>query len=208
MTSPIVPLDVGARLRTSAMVLGPMLARMGTAMIPNPGGCRIGARPIDQHLKGLQAMGAEVKLDHGYVDVECKRLRGATIVLDMPTVTGCENLMMAAARIPGRTSWEWDEATKTQYRRVNAYLSDSRAMIDMHPSLSRDGGAARGKQTVSFHRPLQVYVKALAKHGFAIVKLEEWISHKKSEPGPRAKEEDRSRKEIPLFLYLEARWMA
>ncbi len=120
-----------------------------------------------------------------------------------------------AFRIPGRTSWEWDEATKTQYRRVNAYLSDSRAMIDMHPSLSRhggdlsrDGGAARGKQTVSFHRPLQVYVKALAKHGFAIVKLEEWISHKKSEPGPRAKEEDRSRKEIPLFLYLEARRMA
>src|SRR6187402_3765298 len=68
-----------------------------------PGGCASDARPIDQHLKGLQAMGAEVKLDHGYVDVECKRLRGATIVLDMPTVTGCENLMMAATLAKGRT---------------------------------------------------------------------------------------------------------
>ncbi len=110
-----------------------------------------------------------------------------------------------AFRIPGRTSWEWDEAAKTQYRRVNAYLSDSRATIDMHPSQSREGGATNTKQTVSFHRSLQVYMKALAKHGFAVVKLEEWISHKKSEPGPRAKEENRIRKEIPLFLYLEAR---
>jgi UDP-N-acetylglucosamine 1-carboxyvinyltransferase len=68
-----------------------------------PGGCAIGARPIDQHLKGLEAMGAKVVLEHGYVDVECKRLRGATIVLDMPTVTGCENIMMAAALAKGRT---------------------------------------------------------------------------------------------------------
>jgi UDP-N-acetylglucosamine 1-carboxyvinyltransferase len=68
-----------------------------------PGGCAIGARPIDQHLKGLQAMGANVTLDHGYVDVECKKLQGATIVLDMPTVTGCENLIMAAALAKGRT---------------------------------------------------------------------------------------------------------
>ncbi|MEY4731304.1 MAG: hypothetical protein RL681_250 [Candidatus Parcubacteria bacterium] len=117
-----------------------------------------------------------------------------------------------AFRIPGRTSWEWDEPNAMQYRRVNAYLSDSRAAIDMHPSQSRSGddrsrenNAAPGKRTISFHRPLQVYMKALAKHGFAIVKLEEWISHKKSEPGPRAKAEDRARKEIPLFLYLEAK---
>jgi UDP-N-acetylglucosamine 1-carboxyvinyltransferase len=71
-----------------------------------PGGCNIGARPIDQHLKGLEAMGATVTLDHGYVDVECKRLHGATIVLDMPTVTGCENIMMAAALAKGRTVME------------------------------------------------------------------------------------------------------
>jgi len=85
------------------LVLGPLVARYGRARVSMPGGCAIGARPIDQHLKGLEAMGAKIVLDHGYVDVEAKRLRGATIVLDMPTVTGCENIMMAAALAKGRT---------------------------------------------------------------------------------------------------------
>jgi UDP-N-acetylglucosamine 1-carboxyvinyltransferase len=85
------------------LVLGPLVARFGRARVSLPGGCAIGARPIDQHLKGLEALGATVTLDHGYVDVAAKRLRGATIVLDMPTVTGCENLMMAAALAQGRT---------------------------------------------------------------------------------------------------------
>src|SRR5678810_18627 len=90
-------------MRASVLVLGPLVARYGRARVSLPGGCAIGARPIDQHLKGLEAMGAKVTLEHGYVDVECKRLQGATIVLDMPTVTGCENLMMAAALAQGRT---------------------------------------------------------------------------------------------------------
>jgi UDP-N-acetylglucosamine 1-carboxyvinyltransferase len=97
------PYELVKTMRASVLVLGPLVARYGRARVSLPGGCAIGARPIDQHLKGLQAMGAEVKLDHGYVDVECKRLRGATIVLDMPTVTGCENLIMAAALAQGRT---------------------------------------------------------------------------------------------------------
>ncbi len=97
------PYDLVKTMRASVLVLGPLVARYGRARVSLPGGCAIGARPIDQHLKGLQAMGAEVKLDHGYVDVECKRLRGATIVLDVPTVTGCENLIMAAALAQGRT---------------------------------------------------------------------------------------------------------
>jgi len=97
------PYELVKTMRASVLVLGPLVARYGKARVSLPGGCAIGARPIDQHLKGLQAMGAEVKLDHGYVDVECKRLRGATIVLDMPTVTGCENLLMAAALAQGRT---------------------------------------------------------------------------------------------------------
>ncbi len=97
------PYDLVKTMRASVLVLGPLVARYGRARVSLPGGCAIGARPIDQHLKGLQAMGAEVKLDHGYVDVECKRLRGATIVLDVPTVTGCENLLMAAALAQGRT---------------------------------------------------------------------------------------------------------
>lgn len=105
-----------------------------------------------------------------------------------------------AFRIPKRTSWGWDEEAKTQYRRLDGYMSEARLSIDMEP-----GKGGRGKTTVSFHRPLQVYVKALAKAGFVIDGLEEWISHKKSEAGPRAKSEDTARKEFPLFLLLAAR---
>jgi UDP-N-acetylglucosamine 1-carboxyvinyltransferase len=97
------PYELVKTMRASVLVLGPLVARYGRARVSMPGGCAIGARPIDQHLKGLEAMGAKIVLDHGYVDVECKRLRGATIVLDMPTVTGCENIMMAAALAKGRT---------------------------------------------------------------------------------------------------------
>jgi SAM-dependent methyltransferase len=132
-----------------------------------------------------------------------------------------------AFRIPGRTSWGWDPsaglpslpllrfnsgqvgaggASAKQYRRVDAYLSDSRAKIDMRPGSL--GPRATSEYTVSFHRPLQAYVKALAKYGFAVTRLEEWISDKASEPGPRAKEENRIRKEIPLFLYMEARLLS
>src|SRR5688572_8693424 len=100
------PYELVKTMRASVLVLGPLVARHGKARVSQPGGCAIGTRPIDQHLKGLEAMGAKIQLDHGYVDVECKRLRGATIVLDMPTVTGCENLMMAAALAKGRTVLE------------------------------------------------------------------------------------------------------
>ena len=97
------PYELVKTMRASVLVLGPLVARYGRARVSLPGGCAIGARPIDQHLKGLAAMGAKVTLEHGYVDVECARLRGATIVLDVPTVTGCENLMMAGALAKGRT---------------------------------------------------------------------------------------------------------
>src|SRR5215212_10488754 len=97
------PYELVKTMRASVLVLGPLVARFGRCRVSLPGGCAIGARPIDQHLKGLQAMGAKVTLEHGYVEVEAKRLRGATIVLDVPTVTGCENLLMAAALAKGRT---------------------------------------------------------------------------------------------------------
>ena len=100
------PYDLVKTMRASVLVLGPLLARYGRARVSLPGGCAIGARPIDQHLKGLAALGAKVTLDHGYVEVEAKRLKGATIVFDMPTVTGCENLMMAAVLAKGRTVLE------------------------------------------------------------------------------------------------------
>ncbi len=97
------PYDLVKTMRASFLVLGPLVARYGRARVSQPGGCAIGARPIDQHLMGLRLMGAKVTLDHGYVEVEAKRLKGATIVLDMPTVTGCENLIMAATLAKGRT---------------------------------------------------------------------------------------------------------
>lgn len=104
-----------------------------------------------------------------------------------------------AFRIPKRSSWVYDEKAKLQYRRVDQYLSESREAIDMHP------GMKDSPQTVSFHRPLQYYVKALVKAGFVIDRFEEWISHKDSDSGPRAKAENRARKEIPLFLYVRAK---
>src|SRR5439155_1788942 len=93
-------------MRASVLVLGPLVARFGQARVSLPGGCAIGARPIDQHLKGLEAMGAKITLAHGYVEARARRLRGAHIVCDLPTVTGTENLMMAAALARGRTILE------------------------------------------------------------------------------------------------------
>jgi UDP-N-acetylglucosamine 1-carboxyvinyltransferase len=100
------PYDMVKTMRASVLVLGPLVARHGRARVSLPGGCAIGARPIDQHLKGLAAMGARIDLEHGYVNARARRLRGATIVFDMVTVTGTENLMMAAALAKGRTALE------------------------------------------------------------------------------------------------------
>jgi UDP-N-acetylglucosamine 1-carboxyvinyltransferase len=99
------PYELVKKMRASVLVLGPLVARYGRARVSLPGGCAIGARPVDQHLKGLVAMGAKVELDHGYVNVEVPsgRLRGAEVVFDMPTVTGTDNLMCAAALAKGRT---------------------------------------------------------------------------------------------------------
>jgi UDP-N-acetylglucosamine 1-carboxyvinyltransferase len=101
---PEAPYDLVKQMRASVLVLGPLVARFGRAKVSLPGGCQIGARPIDQHLKGLEALGATITLAHGYVIAECDRLRGAEVVFDLPTVTGTENLMMAAALAEGRTT--------------------------------------------------------------------------------------------------------
>jgi UDP-N-acetylglucosamine 1-carboxyvinyltransferase len=93
-------------MRASVLVLGPLLARYGRARVSLPGGCAIGARPIDQHLKGLKALGADIHLAHGYVEATAKRLKGARINFDMPTVGGTEHLMMAAALAKGETVLE------------------------------------------------------------------------------------------------------
>jgi UDP-N-acetylglucosamine 1-carboxyvinyltransferase len=97
------PYELVKTMRASVLVLGPLLARYGRARVSLPGGCAIGARPIDVHLKGLEAMGAQITLEHGYVDARAERLRGANIVCDVPSVTGTENLIMAASLAQGRT---------------------------------------------------------------------------------------------------------
>jgi UDP-N-acetylglucosamine 1-carboxyvinyltransferase len=100
------PYELVKTMRASALVLGPLLGRYGQARVSLPGGCAIGARPIDQHLKGLAALGARIELEHGVVAAKARRLRGATIVFDLVTVTGTENLMMAATLAKGRTTLE------------------------------------------------------------------------------------------------------
>jgi UDP-N-acetylglucosamine 1-carboxyvinyltransferase len=100
------PYELVKTMRASVLVLGPLVARHGEAIVSLPGGCAIGARPIDQHLKGLEAMGAKITLAHGSVTARAKRLRGAAIVCDIPTVTGTENLMMAATLAKGRSTIE------------------------------------------------------------------------------------------------------
>lgn len=128
----------------------------------------------------------------GGVFSECRRViapRGRVVmVINHP-----------AFRIPQHSSWGWDNARQMQYRRVDDYLTESKVMIDMHP------GTQRKETTLSFHRPLQTYINTLAKHDFAVTRMEEWISRRVSMNGPRQVAENRSRKEIPLFLMMEAR---
>ena len=103
---PEAPYELVKTMRASVLVLGPLVARFGRARVSLPGGCAIGARPIDQHLKGLQLLGAKIELAHGYVEATATRLRGARILFDLPTVTGTENLMMAAVLADGQTILE------------------------------------------------------------------------------------------------------
>ncbi len=97
------PYELVKTMRASILVLGPLLARYGQAEVSLPGGCAIGARPVDMHLSGLEAMGADIDVEQGYIKARCKRLKGARIVMDQVTVTGTENLMMAASLADGIT---------------------------------------------------------------------------------------------------------
>ena len=101
---PLAPYELVKTMRASILALGPLLARCGEARVSLPGGCAIGLRPVDQHVKGLQAMGADVDLTHGYINARARRLKGARFTFDVVTVTGTENLMMAATLADGVTT--------------------------------------------------------------------------------------------------------
>src|SRR6476661_8088391 len=110
LTSPEAPYELVKTMRASVLALGPLLARFGEATVSLPGGCAIGSRPVDQHIKGLQQMGADIVVEHGYIMARLpkgrERLRGASITTDMVTVTGTENFLMAAALAEGETVLE------------------------------------------------------------------------------------------------------
>jgi UDP-N-acetylglucosamine 1-carboxyvinyltransferase len=97
------PYELVKTMRASILVLGPLLARFGEARVSLPGGCAIGLRPVDQHIKGLRALGAQIDIEHGYIHATARRLKGTRIVMDLVTVTGTENLIMAAALAEGTT---------------------------------------------------------------------------------------------------------
>ena len=103
VTGTEAPYDLVKTMRASILVLGPLVARFGSAKVSLPGGCSIGARPVDQHIKAIRAMGADIAIDHGYVVAKASRLQGARIVTDMVTVTGTENILMAAVLAEGTT---------------------------------------------------------------------------------------------------------
>ena len=103
---PLAPYELVKTMRASILALGPLVARSGEARVSLPGGCAIGLRPVDQHVKGLEAMGADIDLEHGYISARAKRLAGTRFVFDLVTVTGTENLLMAACLAEGTTTLE------------------------------------------------------------------------------------------------------
>jgi UDP-N-acetylglucosamine 1-carboxyvinyltransferase len=133
ITEYTAPYELVKTMRASVLALGPLMAREGRAMVSLPGGCAIGARPIDQHLKGLEAMGAVIELKNGYIHAETRRLKGAEFTFDLKTVTGVENLMMAAALAKGTT--------------VLSNCAVEPEIIDLAVALNEMGGSVEGAGT-------------------------------------------------------------
>lgn len=125
------PYDLVRTMRASVLALGPLAARVGRARVSLPGGCAIGSRPIDLHLVGLEKMGAKVRIEHGYVLIEAERLRGAAITLAFPTVTGTENLMMAASLAEGTTVIE-NAAKEPEVADLAEFLNRCGAKVSGH----------------------------------------------------------------------------
>jgi len=129
----IAPYEMVKTMRAAILVLGPMLARVGEAKVSLPGGCAIGLRPVDQHIKGLQAMGAVISIEHGYIHAKANHLIGAHIIMDIVTVTGTENLMMAATLADGTTILE-------NAAREPEVIDLAKCLISMGAKISGAGG--------------------------------------------------------------------
>jgi UDP-N-acetylglucosamine 1-carboxyvinyltransferase len=129
--TPRAPYELVKTMRAAILVLGPLLARFGEAVVSLPGGCAIGSRPVDQHIMGLKAMGADIRVEHGYIVAKARRLRGAPITTDMVTVTGTENLMMAATLADGVTVLE-NAAQEPEVADLAELLNAMGARIEGH----------------------------------------------------------------------------
>jgi UDP-N-acetylglucosamine 1-carboxyvinyltransferase len=141
--NPVAPYEMVKTMRAAILVLGPLVARVGDARVSLPGGCAIGARPVDQHIKGLQSMGAEVTVEHGYVHAKVPRLRGARLFTDMVTVTGTENLMMAACLADGETVIENAAREPEVVDLANCLVSMGAQVSGAGTDVIRIGGVAR-----------------------------------------------------------------
>ena len=154
VTSPEAPYELVKTMRAAILVLGPLLARFGEATVSLPGGCAIGTRPVDQHIKGLQAMGARITVEHGYILAKAKRLHGAHITTDMVTVTGTENLLMAATLADGETVLE-NAAQEPEVPDLAEMLIAMGAQIEGHGTrriVIQGVGALHGLAGVAAHR--------------------------------------------------------
>ena len=147
ISAPEAPYELVKTMRASILVLGPLLARLGEAKVSLPGGCAIGSRPVDQHIKGLQAMGAEISVEHGYILAKARRLKGARITTDMVTVTGTENLLMAAVLADGETLLE-NAAQEPEVTDLAELLIAMGAKID-----GQGSGRIRIQGVASLHSP-------------------------------------------------------
>ena len=160
ITAAEAPYDLVKTMRAAILVLGPLLARCGHARVSLPGGCAIGSRPVDQHIKGLQAMGAEISVEHGYILAKTTRLRGARITTDMVTVTGTENLMMAATLADGETVLE-NAAQEPEIGDLVELLIAMGARIEGHgTSRIRIQGVDRLHSPIAPHRILPDRIEA------------------------------------------------
>ena len=149
VNNPVAPYELVKTMRASILVLGPLLARFGVAVVSLPGGCAIGSRPVDQHIKGLQAMGAQISVERGNIIAKTTRLKGARITTDMVTVTGTENLLMAATLAEGETVLE-NAAQEPEVSDLAELLIAMGARIEGHGT-----GRIRVQGVQALHAPRQ-----------------------------------------------------